>query len=109
MKKACRAQYDSEIFESESAINKPIQRIKKRNPKYYDEISDEECSTKKKTKSTPLPPEFGNIYIPNIPIIKMLGSYYFSICILDDLINSNNSFSIDDSMMLSVLMKVNFY
>lgn len=33
MKKACRAQYESEISESEFATNKPIKRIKKRNTK----------------------------------------------------------------------------
>lgn len=71
MKKACRAQYKSEISESESFTDKPIKRIKKRNPKYDDDISDKECTTKKKTKLIPLPPKFGNIYHRNIPIITI--------------------------------------
>jgi len=70
MKKACRAQYESEISESESVIDKQLKRIKKRNPKYDDEMKNA-LGTKKKTKSIPLPPKFGNIYHINIPIITI--------------------------------------
>lgn len=66
MKKACIAQYESELSESESATNNPMKRIKKRNQKYEDVISDEECTTKKQTKLIPFPPKFGNIRIYHI-------------------------------------------
>lgn len=63
MKKACRAQYESELSKAESATNNSIKRIKKRNTKYDDTMSDEEYSTpNKRTKLIPFPPTFGTIY-----------------------------------------------
>ncbi|KAL5234629.1 hypothetical protein ACI65C_002039 [Semiaphis heraclei] len=72
MKKACRAQYESELSEAESATNNSIKRIKKKNKKYDDTMSDEEYSTpNKRTKLIPFPPTFVNSAnaIGNVDII----------------------------------------
>jgi len=64
IKKACRAQYESELSEAESATNNSSnnKRIKKRNTKYDDTMSDEEYSApNKRTKLIPFPPTFGKI------------------------------------------------
>jgi len=79
MKKACRAQYESELSEAESTTNNSIKRIKKKNKKYDDTMSDEEYSTpNKRIKLIPSPPTFGKVYHINIlPIMLIYYIYYF--------------------------------
>lgn len=73
MKKACRAQYESEISESESPTNNLWKQIRKRNTKYDDEISDEEYTVNnKRTKSITLPPTFGKIKCINILYLMLI-------------------------------------
>jgi len=75
----CRAQYESELSEAESATNNSMKRIKKRNKKYDDTMSDEEYSTpNKRTKLIPFPPTFCKIYhINNILPIMLIYIIFF--------------------------------